>query len=50
MIYNHYDSYPEGLGREFVDRIKTKTDAELSTARENIVPLTDRPGRTGEEY
>lgn len=50
MIYNHYDSYPEGLGRQFVARLKTKTDDELKTARENIELLTDRPGRTGEEY
>ena len=42
MIYNHWDSYPEGLGRDFVDRIKTKTDDELTTARNNIELLTDR--------
>ena len=50
MIYNHWDSYPEGLGREFVDRLKTKTDNELKIARENIELLTDRPGVTWEEY
>lgn len=49
MIYNHYDSYPEGLGREFVDRIKTKTDDELTTARNNIELLTDRAW-TRDEY
>ena len=50
MIYNHWDSYPEGLGRDFVDRIKTKTDDELTTARNNIELLTDRAWVTGEEY
>ena len=29
MIYNHWDSYPEGLGREFVDWIKARSDDEL---------------------
>ena len=36
MIYNHYDSYPDGLGREFVDWIKSKTDDELKQAWKNI--------------
>jgi hypothetical protein len=50
MIYNHWDSYPEWLGRDFVDRIKSKSDDELTTARNNIELLTDRAGKTGEEY
>lgn len=50
MIYNHWDSYPEGLGRDFVDRIKSKSDEELTTAWNNIELLTDRAGVTGEEY
>ena len=36
MIYNHYDSYPEGLGREFVDWIKARSDDELKKAFNNI--------------
>ena len=36
MIYNHYDSYPEGLWREFVDWIKSRTDKELKKARDHI--------------
>lgn len=36
MIYNHYDSYPEGLGREFVDWIKARSDDELKQAFNNI--------------
>ena len=50
MIYNHWDSYPEWLGRDFVDRIKSKSDDELTTARNNIELFTDRAGVTGEEY
>jgi len=50
MIYNHWDSYPDWLGRDFVDRIKSKTDNELRTAWDNIELLTDRAGVTGEEY
>ena len=50
MIYNHWDSYPDGLGRDFVDRIKSKSDDELTTARNNIELLTDRAGKTGEEH
>ena len=36
MIYNHYDSYPEGLGRDFVDWIKARSDDELKQAFNNI--------------
>lgn len=36
MIYNHYDSYPEGLGRDFVDWIKARSDDELKKAFNNI--------------
>jgi len=36
MIYNHYDSYPDGLGREFVDWIKARSDDELKRAFNNI--------------
>jgi len=36
MIYNHWDSYPEGLGREFVDWIKARSDDELKKAFNNI--------------
>ena len=36
MIYNHWDSYPEGLGREFVDWIKARSDDELKQAFNNI--------------
>ena len=41
MIYNHWDSYPEGLGREFVDWIKSRSDDELKKAFNNI---KHRPG------
>lgn len=36
MIYNHWDSYPDGLGREFVDWIKARSDEELKKAFNNI--------------
>ena len=36
MIYNHWDSYPDGLGREFVDWIKARSDDELKKAFNNI--------------
>ena len=36
MIYNHYDSYPEDLGRRFVDWIKERNDDELKQAFNNI--------------
>jgi hypothetical protein len=36
MIYNHWDSYPDGLGREFVDWIKSRSDDELKKAFNNI--------------
>lgn len=36
MIYNHWDSYPEDLGRSFVDWIKERSDDELKKAFNNI--------------
>ena len=36
MIYNHWDSYPQGLGETFLSRIKERKPAELLKARNNI--------------
>lgn len=46
MTYNHWDSYPEWLGQEFVDRIKSHTDAELITAYNNM-NMVDEDGEYG---
>lgn len=45
LIYNHWDSYPEGLGREFVDWIKTKTSEELNKIYDNL-----KMGRSNEYW
>lgn len=36
LIYNHYDSYPEGLGREFTDWLLERTPEEIEQAYKNI--------------
>ena len=37
VMYNHWDSYPSGLGQKVVDFIKETTDDELKKIANNIV-------------
>jgi len=36
LIYNHYDSYPEWLGKEFTDWLLERTPEEIEQAYKNI--------------
>ena len=37
VMYNHFDSYPDGLGRQIAEFIKETMDAELEKTARNIV-------------
>lgn len=36
LIYNHYDSYPEGLWRDFIDWLLERTPEEIEQAYKNM--------------
>ena len=45
VTYNHYDSYPEGLGGDILKYIKSKTIEELNEVFDNLrmVSEVDKP-------
>jgi hypothetical protein len=45
ITYNHYDSYPAGLGADIIDFIKKTPDSELISIADNIILVeeTDTP-------
>ena len=50
MMYNHFDSYPEGLGANFFEKIKNSNTQELSAVFYNMVAVDEDKRLSSKEY